>query len=36
MSTDEPHGDENQEEEVWDAERVRENDTLGAARAPAS
>ncbi|HEX4127271.1 MAG TPA: GNAT family N-acetyltransferase [Acidimicrobiales bacterium] len=32
MSTDEPHGDEGHEEEVWDAERVRENDDLRAAR----
>ncbi len=32
MSTDEPHGDEGHEEEVWDAERVRENDALRAAR----
>jgi GNAT superfamily N-acetyltransferase len=28
MSTDEPHGDEGHEEEVWDAERVAENDNL--------
>jgi GNAT superfamily N-acetyltransferase len=32
MSTDEPHGDEGHEEEVWDAERVQENDALRAAR----
>ncbi len=32
MSTDEPHGDEGHEEEVWDAERVRENDALRIAR----
>ena len=32
MSTDEPHGDEAHVEEVWDAERVRENDALRAAR----
>jgi GNAT superfamily N-acetyltransferase len=32
MSTDEPHGDQGHEEEVWDAERVRENDALHAAR----
>ena len=32
MSTDEPHGDQAHEEEVWDAERVRENDALHAAR----
>jgi GNAT superfamily N-acetyltransferase len=32
MSTDEPHGDEGHEEEVWDAERVQENDGLRAAR----
>jgi GNAT superfamily N-acetyltransferase len=32
MSTDEPHGDEGHEEEIWDAERVRENDGLRAAR----
>jgi GNAT superfamily N-acetyltransferase len=32
MSTDEPHGDEGHEEEVWDADRVRENDALRAAR----
>ena len=36
MSTDEPHGDEGHEEEVWDAERVRENDALRARAAPAS
>ena len=32
MSTDEPHGDEGHEEEAWDADRVRENDALRAAR----
>ncbi len=32
MSTDEPHGDDDHEEEVWDAERVRENDALHLAR----
>lgn len=32
MSTDEPHGDEGHEEEVWDADRVRENDALRVAR----
>ena len=32
MSTDEPHGDEGHEEEIWDAERVSENDALRAAR----
>jgi GNAT superfamily N-acetyltransferase len=32
MSTDEPHGDDGHEEEVWDAERVAENDGLRAAR----
>ncbi len=32
MSTDEPHGDQGHEAEVWDAERVRENDALHAAR----
>ena len=32
MSTDEPHGDDDHEEEVWDAERVRENDALHVAR----
>jgi GNAT superfamily N-acetyltransferase len=32
MSTDEPHGDEGHEEEVWNADRVRENDALRAAR----
>lgn len=32
MSTDEPHGDEGHEEEIWDAERVGENDGLRAAR----
>jgi GNAT superfamily N-acetyltransferase len=32
MSTDEPHGDEGHEEEVWDAERVHENDALRAER----
>ena len=32
MSTDEPHGDEGHEEEIWDAERVGENDALRAAR----
>jgi GNAT superfamily N-acetyltransferase len=32
MSTDEPHGDDGHEEEVWDAGRVRENDDLRAAR----
>lgn len=32
MSTDEPHGDDEHEEEVWDAERIRENDALHAAR----
>jgi GNAT superfamily N-acetyltransferase len=32
MSTDEPHGDQGHEEEIWDVERVRENDALHAAR----
>jgi GNAT superfamily N-acetyltransferase len=32
MSTDEPHGDDGYEEEVWDAERVAENDALREAR----
>jgi GNAT superfamily N-acetyltransferase len=32
MSTDEPHGDDGHEEEIWDAERVAENDGLRAAR----
>jgi GNAT superfamily N-acetyltransferase len=32
MSTDEPHGDDEHEEEVWDAERVRDNEALHAAR----
>jgi GNAT superfamily N-acetyltransferase len=32
MSTDEPHGDEGHEEEVWDADRVRENEALRVAR----
>jgi GNAT superfamily N-acetyltransferase len=32
MSTDEPHGDDSREEEIWDAERVRENDELRRAR----
>ncbi len=32
MSTDEPHGDEGHEEEIWDADRVNENDALRAAR----
>jgi len=32
MSTDEPHGDEGHEEEIWDAERVAENDELRVAR----
>jgi GNAT superfamily N-acetyltransferase len=32
MSTDEPHGDEGHEEEIWDAERVGENDSLRVAR----
>jgi GNAT superfamily N-acetyltransferase len=32
MSTDDPHGDEGHEVEIWDAERVRENDALHAAR----
>ncbi len=32
MSTDEPHGDEGHEEEVWDADRISENDSLRAAR----
>jgi GNAT superfamily N-acetyltransferase len=32
MSTDEPHGDKGHEEEVWDAERVSEYDSLRAAR----
>jgi GNAT superfamily N-acetyltransferase len=32
MSTDEPHGDEDHEEEVWDADRVRENEALRVAR----
>ena len=34
MSTDEPHGDDDHQEEVWDAERVRDNDALRAVRAP--
>lgn len=33
MSTDEPAGDGDKEEEVWDAERLRENDDVLAARA---
>jgi GNAT superfamily N-acetyltransferase len=32
MSTDEPHGDDGHEEEIWDAERVQDNDALHAAR----
>jgi GNAT superfamily N-acetyltransferase len=32
MSTDEPHGDGGHEEEVWDIERVQENDALRVAR----
>jgi len=32
MSTDEPHGDEGHEEEMWDADRVSENDALHRAR----
>jgi GNAT superfamily N-acetyltransferase len=32
MSTDEPHGDGGHEEEVWDAERVAENEALRVAR----
>jgi hypothetical protein len=32
MSTDEPHGDEGHEEEIWDADRVQENDSLRIAR----
>ena len=32
MSTDEPHGDQGHEAEIWDAERARENDALHAAR----
>ena len=32
MSTDEPHGDDGHEEEVWNGERVRENDALRQAR----
>jgi GNAT superfamily N-acetyltransferase len=32
MSTDEPHGDAGHEEEVWDADRVSENDSLRVAR----
>ncbi len=32
MSTDEPHGDQGHEAEIWDAERVRENEALRAAR----
>ncbi len=32
MSTDEPHGDDDHEEEVWDADRVREIETLRVAR----
>ncbi len=32
MSTDEPHGDEGHEEEIWDADRVQENDALRVAR----
>ncbi len=32
MSTDEPHGDEEYEEEVWDATRVAENEALRIAR----
>jgi len=32
MSTDEPHGDQSHEAEVWDGARVRENDALRAAR----
>ena len=36
MSTDEPHGDEGHEEEIWDADRVNENDALRAARGAGS
>ena len=32
MSTDEPAGDEDREEEVWDEERIREDDELVVAR----
>jgi GNAT superfamily N-acetyltransferase len=32
MSTDEPHGDDGHEEEIWDAERIGENDALRVAR----
>jgi GNAT superfamily N-acetyltransferase len=32
MSTDEPHGDDGHEDEVWNGERVRENNALHAAR----
>jgi GNAT superfamily N-acetyltransferase len=32
MSTDEPHGDDGHEEEIWDRARVRENDALRVAR----
>jgi GNAT superfamily N-acetyltransferase len=32
MSTDEPHGDDSHEDEIWDDERVRENNALHAAR----
>jgi GNAT superfamily N-acetyltransferase len=32
MSTDEPHGDEGHEEEIWDADRLRENEELRVAR----
>lgn len=32
MSTDEPHGDDGHEEEVWDLERIGDNDALRAAR----
>jgi GNAT superfamily N-acetyltransferase len=32
MASDEPHGDAGREDEVWDAERICENDALRAAR----
>ena len=32
MSTDEPHGDEGHEEEIWDVARVRDNNDLQVAR----
>ncbi len=32
MSTDEPHGDEGHEEEIWDAARIRQDDDLLVAR----